>query len=362
MSGGKSATAGDWPEQVAQLKQAIDASDCAAVADLMTRDPALHAAPLGYGQNGPLTWAAECRGTTASPARLAIVRWMLEHGSDVHQGGDGPLMRAALSNERTAIMELLVEHGANVNALWKGSYPIVFAPCETLQPRALEWLIAHGADPRVADSHGGTCIEMLLGTYCRNPAGKAACLEVFAQAGFPFPDTAPMAVHRGRIDLLADCLRREPGLLERHWTEAEIYPPQLMHSPGLHGAPLEGATLLHLAVEFEEEAIVRWLLDQGADANARSAIDAEGFGGQTALFHTAVALVDKTDRLARLLLSRGADPHLRATLRTQLREMGDPGKERMREFHQVTAAEFARQFQEPGMRNPGALAAMAEKG
>ena len=33
-----------------------------------------------------------------SEARLAMARWMIENGSDVHQGGDGPLMRAALAD------------------------------------------------------------------------------------------------------------------------------------------------------------------------------------------------------------------------------------------------------------------------
>ena len=61
----------------------------------MTRQPALHRAPIGYGRNGPLTFVAEC---DVPPPRhsLAIARWMIENGSDVHQGGDGPLMRAAL--------------------------------------------------------------------------------------------------------------------------------------------------------------------------------------------------------------------------------------------------------------------------
>ncbi len=40
---------------------------------------------------------------------------MIENGSDVHQGGDGPLMRAALRGERLPMMELLVAHGADVN-------------------------------------------------------------------------------------------------------------------------------------------------------------------------------------------------------------------------------------------------------
>jgi hypothetical protein len=55
----------------------------------------------------------------------------------VREGGDGPLMRAALSGTRLPMVELLVPHGADVNALWNGSYPIICAPCETLAPRAL---------------------------------------------------------------------------------------------------------------------------------------------------------------------------------------------------------------------------------
>ena len=40
-----------------------------------------------------------------------MATWMLKHGSDVHQGGDGPLRRAALNGYRIPMMELLVSHG-----------------------------------------------------------------------------------------------------------------------------------------------------------------------------------------------------------------------------------------------------------
>jgi hypothetical protein len=33
---------------------------------MMTANPTLHRAPLGYGRNGPLTWVAECRGPSTS--------------------------------------------------------------------------------------------------------------------------------------------------------------------------------------------------------------------------------------------------------------------------------------------------------
>jgi ankyrin repeat protein len=347
-------------EEVGQLKYAIDANDLSRVQELLTRNRALHRAPLGYNQNGPLTWAAECRGQAVTPERLAIVQWMLENGSDVHQGGDGPLMRAALSDERIPMMELLITHGANVNALWNGHYPIIFAPCETLAPESLRYLISCGADMDVMSGRGD-CVQMLIATYVRDPDGKHGCLEVFADAGYEFPDTAPMAIHRGRIDLLAECLKREPTLLTRQFSQGELY-PLIDPKDGLHVAPLEGATLLHMAVEYQELKIAKWLIEKGADVNARAAIDAEGFGGHTPLFHTTVTLLARGGQLARLLLENGADPNARTTFRKQLQWNGDPEKERMHEYHNVTAIGFARQFQEPPWVNEAAITAIQDHG
>src|SRR6202451_2081183 len=64
----------DLLEEIGQLKLAIDSNDLERVKALMTRNPALHRAPLGYGKNGPLTWVAECRipWEAPGPARLAM--------------------------------------------------------------------------------------------------------------------------------------------------------------------------------------------------------------------------------------------------------------------------------------------------
>src|SRR5580704_6387935 len=64
----------DSLEEIGQLKQAIDGNDIDRVKTLMTRNPTLHRAPLGYGKDGPLTWVAECRVPWESPsaARLAM--------------------------------------------------------------------------------------------------------------------------------------------------------------------------------------------------------------------------------------------------------------------------------------------------
>src|SRR5215831_21133024 len=70
-------------EEIGRLKHAIDTNDIARVKTMMTLNPALHGAPLGYGKDGPLTWVAECRVPWKAPgaARLAMAEWMLAHGS-----------------------------------------------------------------------------------------------------------------------------------------------------------------------------------------------------------------------------------------------------------------------------------------
>jgi ankyrin repeat protein len=353
-------------DDAGRLKHAIDAEDLPRVIALMSRRPALHGAPLGYNRNGPLTWIAECRTVEGPPseARLDMARWMIEHGSDVHQGGDGPLMRAALSDERIPMMELLVGHGANVNAVWNGYYPIICGPCECLAPGALKWLLAHGANPRVMSSKYGAPIAMVIGTYDRRASAKHACLEVFAQHGFALPDTPCMALHRGRIDLLAEHLQRDRRLLARRFTEQEIFPPELGLGPGdgLHLTPVTGTTLLHLAIEYDDLEVAEWLLDSGAGADATASVDADGFGGHTPLFHAVVSLGARDDAKTRLLLMHGASANARATLRKQMRDAGEPEKESLQVFQNVTPLGYARRFPEPRWVSKPALALLQAHG
>ena len=56
----------------------------------------------------------------------------------------------------------------------------------------------------------------------------------------------------------------------------------------MHWTPIDGTTLLHLAIDFHEHEIFDWLLAHGADVNARATIDRDGFGGHTPLFNAVV--------------------------------------------------------------------------
>lgn len=74
-------------------------------------------------------------------------------------------MRAALVGHRIPMMELLVSHGADVNAEWNGYFPTIFAPCETVDPAPLKWLLDHGADPSCAKprpKYAGTALDQVI--------------------------------------------------------------------------------------------------------------------------------------------------------------------------------------------------------
>jgi ankyrin repeat protein len=329
--------------EVGQLKQAIDTNDLEWVKALMRRNPQLHRAPLGYGKNGPLTWVAECRVPWEPPteARLAIARWMIENGSDIHQGGDGPLMRAALVGYRVPMMELLVACGADVNAKWAARFPILFAPCETVEPIPLQWLLDHGADAncaRAGRNQPGTALDMVIGTYSRSPQ-LSECIDILLRAGGTTRwNLAPLLdLLRNRLDSLSAQVESDPELLGRRFAELDF------GATGARRLTLCGATLLHIAAEYGNLQAASMLLDRGADVNARADVDAHGVGGQTPIFHAATQSFDFGLPMVELLLKRGADLNVRAKL---------PGHyERPDEWVECTPLEYAALF--PGSQTKG---------
>jgi hypothetical protein len=341
----------NWPKlkahvdsfaEIGQLKQAIDTNDIGRVKSMMTRNPALHSAPLGYGKDGPLTWVAECRvpWESPSPVRLAMAEWMLAHGSNVHQGGDGPLMRAALNGYRIPMMELLVSHGADVNALWHGHFPILFAPCESWDPAALKWLLDHGANPNCRDPRHsvmghpfpGTALDYLIVGYARSVERLSACIDLLLEAGGETKYDAPavLALLRGRLDTLAELIDADPELVNKRFSELDC------GQTGGRSLLLQGGTLLHVAAEYGNLAAASLLLDRGVDVNARATVDEAGIGGQTAIFHAVTQFDDGGLPVSQLLVERGADLAVRAKI---------PGDyERPGEIVECTALGYALRF------------------
>jgi hypothetical protein len=231
-------------------------------------------------------------------------------------------------------------------------------PAYTLSVPGTEFLFRVGARVKFADGSQRAPIEAAIGSDSRNPTAKRRILELYAEHGYEYRDTAIMAFHRGRFDLLEKHLVLDPGLLERRFPIQEIFPPEVgcNHTPyECMGTPVDGGTLLHLAVYWDELDMAEWLLERGADVNAGTALDPDGFGGHTPLFNSVVSQAGfwmnynkgwtqrpEDARFTELLLSRGAEPNVRVSIRMRLGP--GHGDSRLREFKDVTPLSWARRF------------------
>jgi hypothetical protein len=348
-----------WPRLVAacDVVDAIWSDDLVRLRALVVKRPALlQEAARGTKKcnwGPPMSYAANL-------GRDNTVRMLWELGAtDVkHAAG-----RAALQG-----------HVATARMLYgfAGSPPIpkdaVMGPCEALNPAGLAFALEMGAS--ICDGTGDwrAPIALLLATYSRNPKGKHQCLEIMADHGIELPDTPPMAVHRGRLDLLEQHLRADAHLLRRTFSHAEIYPRELgCHEDGVHGTPLGGATLLHMCIDYGELEIARWLLDRGMDVNVRAAIDADGFGGHTPIFSAVVSFAyyvrakyaspkPDRDRFAELLLNRGAEVNARASLRTRIHS------DVVHEYRNVTPLAWGEHFHDQDLVSRPAIRLIALHG
>lgn len=320
------------------LQAAIRADDRDEVVRLVRMRPGLLHIPLVSGNWGPPMSHA------ANLGRLDIIRTLAALGARDHQHAfDRALLQGQIECARW-----LHAHGAK---LVPG---IVMGTCETLNAAGFDLLADLGAP--LTDAHGDRLapLALVLATYGRNPAGKHVILESFARRGYDLPDTPIMAFHRGNIARLREHVRRDPALLARRFTLRDIYPPELgcASDGGMHWTPIAGTTLLHLAIDFEEPEIFDWLLAEGADVDAPATVDADGFGGQTPLFHTVVCHPGGGTAFVEKLLQRGASIGARASLRKFLDWCENP---RWHEARDVTAQQWAEGFPERGWVNAAAL-------
>ena len=320
------------------IDKAIRSNDTTAVTRLLAAYPNLLHVPVRSGNWGPPMSHA------ANMGLLDMVKTIAALGAkDFQHAFDRALLHGDIE-----IAQWLHGKGA---AFTPG---IIMGSCETLNDRGFGFLDDAGAP--LTDGKGSTLapLAMVLETYSRNPIGKHAILQRFRARGYRWTDSPMMAFHCGDLDRLKIHLQRDPRLIQRRFSYREIYPPELGCADdlrsGLHGTPIDGTTLLHLSIDFDEREIFDWLLDQGADVNAAGIIDKEGFGGHTPLFNAIVsdAYLNGRQRDAYMvhrLLDLGADIHVRVTLRKYLDWREQPGWHIARN---VTPLEWAADFPERG--------------
>ncbi|MGH9308383.1 MAG: ankyrin repeat domain-containing protein [Vicinamibacterales bacterium] len=338
--------ASSWTRLVhaVRLAQAIWRDDLEAVRELITHNAALIHEPVLVRTDSdwgpPMTFAANL-------GRHEIIRFLHRHGARDLESAAGRAALQGHTNTVRVIYDLAGRPPLDTLSL--------AGPAYTLGVEGTAALLSLGARVVGANGVDVNTMEHLLGTDSRKPSAKHRILEMYVEHGFEPPDTPVMALHRGRVDLLESHLLRDPDLLTRTFDIADIFPlaPACARDPyTAQGTPVHGTTLLHIAAYFDEVEIGEWLLDRGMDPNAPAAIDADGFGGYTALFSTVVSQRNfwvnygkgqPDDALfTRLLLDRGADPNVRASIRARLEEGHGGGPPR--EYRNVMPVGWGEQY------------------
>ena len=118
------------------MREAVDAGDLAAVKRLLEIEPDLLTAIIRPGPNRnyrPITEAAtECQ--------LEILAFLIEAGGDVKEEDNYALKRASLYDRCVPVIEMLIQHGADVN-----TPGVLVAATEGKALACIECLLKHGA-------------------------------------------------------------------------------------------------------------------------------------------------------------------------------------------------------------------------
>ncbi|KAG8552329.1 hypothetical protein GDO81_004477 [Engystomops pustulosus] len=214
-----------------QLLEAAKAGDLETVKKLCNSQT-VNCRDVEGRQSTPLHFAAGYN-------RVAVVEYLLEHGADVHakdKGGLVPLHNAC-SYGHYEVAELLVKHGAVINVadLWK------FTPLHEAAAKGkyeiCKLLLQHGADSTKKNRDGNTALDLVKDG-----------------------DTDIQDLLRGDAALL-DAAKR--GCVARVKKLCTVENVNCRDTQGRHSTPL------HLAAGYNNLEVAEYLLQHGADVNAQ---------------------------------------------------------------------------------------------
>jgi ankyrin repeat protein len=175
----------------------------------------------------------------------------------------------------------------------------LLAAFESHRPDQISALLAAGVDPRKRID-GKRPIDCLIEMYLRSPAFDE-CLKVMLGAGATIRNPALQAVLLDDARALRTLLTADAKLVTR-----------TLNMPCTF-TPLTGASLLHVCAEYNRVRCAKVLLKAGADLNRRAAVDREGLGGHTPLFHTVNSHHNFARPMMELLADAGADLTIQLT-------------------------------------------------
>jgi hypothetical protein len=162
---------------------------------------------------------------------------------------------------------------------------------EEHSPDGIRRALASGASA-IAPIKGKAPIDCLIEGYLRSPR-FGDCLRVLLEAGAILDP------------LLRALLLDDEKELGRLVSGPDQRANRKLHTPCAFTC-CEGVAPLHICAEFNSVRCARVLLDAGASVDARADTDAEGFGGQTPVFHAVNSIFNYCRPTMEMLVEAGA--------------------------------------------------------
>ena len=176
----------------------------------------------------------ECWSACYNDGDVDKVRELLDNGVDINSqapcSGGAPL-DAAIGGGHMPLVRFLVERGADVNGVGYGDYTALMMAANQLCIEATQFLLDHGADPNLASPATG---ETPLHAVCAKAFGENAndVLDILLKAG------------------------ANPNSKAKNGVATTTYYRDIR---------VVGETPLHLAAAYGDHAMIKTLIDAGAD-------------------------------------------------------------------------------------------------
>ena len=237
----------------------------------------------------------------------AVIEVLLDYGADLNVGTKKlgqfahgrvtsltPLYFAARYNPEPAVAALLIDRGARVNP--KGHHyaymPLYNALLYNPEPSVAALLIARGAN---IDREGS--VEPFLHVALKSDHNKAALVSILLEAGANIEERGLYSrtplLHAAGLTISREHVDEQQARQERR----EVVAVLLEHGAKVNARDESRRTALHLALRQKGGVeLVEMLLEHGADVNVRPPP-----------LHEAVSRYRDTPELVRLLLDKGAD-------------------------------------------------------
>ena len=211
------------------------------------------------------------------------VSLLLQAGADPHtmDSYGRNALQITIDNKTFFLIATLVKHGAEIDIPNRGGLTALHIAVMNKDSPLMRTLLYNGADLAKRTSQGKTACDFALGYQSEDAI--AALLDSGAHFDLCIP---------GRGLLMSQ-------MIDKHGIHTIVRPAMVQHVQAVTAC--SGTTALHIAAERGYNVLIELLLDSGSDINGADDL------GYTAL-HFACCGVNVSTNVAKLLISRGADP------------------------------------------------------